>query len=142
MRVRAEVGFCLEQTREDVARVLLAQDPLRHGVQDVGFLPEVSLQELRVLFERRPERPENLGVSSHVAIHQANKLAQQPLALLYASQAAIYHRYGYGIVSSRNSYTLDPRYLAFVHSNAPFNKRGNLRELEENEFDILKDVYR
>lgn len=62
-----------------------------------------------------------------------------PLAVLYASQAAIYQRYGYGIVSTHISYRVEPRYLTFAHG-VPI--RGSLRESGRDEAALLNDVFR
>lgn len=64
---------------------------------------------------------------------------EQPIAILFASLAAIYQRYGYAIVSTRNSYNMDPRYLDF-----PLGRPvpGNFREVGDDEFGLLVDLYR
>jgi predicted acetyltransferase len=68
------------------------------------------------------------------------ELGQQPLAALYASQAAIYQRFGYGIVSTHFSYRVEPRYLQF---SFPADIPGRLREVDvANEFGLLVDIYR
>ena len=47
----------------------------------------------------------------------------QSLAALYASQAAIYQRFGYAVCSNRCSYEIDPLDLHFIHYPEP---RGEL----------------
>jgi predicted acetyltransferase len=65
---------------------------------------------------------------------------QQPWALLYASQAAIYQRFGYGIVSTHYSYRIDPRYIQFA---TPSEINGSFREVsKDDEFGLLVDLYR
>lgn len=65
---------------------------------------------------------------------------QQPIALLYASQAAIYQRFGYGIVSTHYRYDVDPRSIQF---STPGPVNGRLREAsKEDEFGLLVDLYR
>jgi predicted acetyltransferase len=65
---------------------------------------------------------------------------QQPWALLYASQAAIYQRFGYGVVSTHYRYSIDPRYIRFAY-DAPVN--GTLREVsKDDDFGLLVDLYR
>ncbi|HEY7269743.1 MAG TPA: GNAT family N-acetyltransferase [Dehalococcoidia bacterium] len=67
-------------------------------------------------------------------------LKQQPWALLYASQAAIYQRFGYGVVSTHYRYSIDPRYIRFAF-DAPVP--GSLREVsKDNDFGLLVDLYR
>jgi predicted acetyltransferase len=68
------------------------------------------------------------------------ELRQQPLAILYASQAAIYQRFGYGIVSTHYSYRVEPRFIQFAF---PQEAPGRLREVRvEEEFALLVDIYR
>ena len=65
---------------------------------------------------------------------------QQPFAVLYASQAAIYQRFGYGITSTHYEYRIDPRYIQFSY---PAEAPGSLREAsKEDEFGLLVDLYR
>ena len=64
---------------------------------------------------------------------------EQPIAILFASLAAIYQRYGYAVVSTRNSYNVDPRYLQFALTQPV---PGTLRELGDDEFELLVNLYR
>lgn len=65
---------------------------------------------------------------------------RQPLAVLFASEAAIYHRYGYDVVSTHHSYQVEPRYLQFVE---PLDVPGALRIVDpEKDFGLLVDLYR
>ncbi len=65
---------------------------------------------------------------------------QQPMALLYASQAAIYQRFGYGIVSTHYEYRIDPRYIRF---SFPAEVHGALRQVsKDDDFGLLVDLYR
>lgn len=83
-----------------------------------GFLRQITTQHFRQLYEQQ----------------------QQPIAALYASLAAIYQRYGYGIVSTHHRYAVEPRYLQFSHPLAP---PGSLRETtREAEFSLLVELYR
>jgi predicted acetyltransferase len=61
------------------------------------------------------------------------------IAILLASLAAIYQRYGYAIVSTRNMYDVEPRYLEFA-VDQPVS--GRLRELGDDEFGRLVELYR
>lgn len=67
---------------------------------------------------------------------------EQPLAALLASQAAIYQRYGYAVVSTRNAYRFEPRFIGFVPAVAQPSRSVRLRELGENEPDTLERLYR
>lgn len=63
---------------------------------------------------------------------------EQPIAILHASLAAIYQRYGYAVVSTQNSYDVEPRYLEFpLAGTVP----GNFREVDDDEFGLLVDLY-
>jgi len=64
---------------------------------------------------------------------------ERSIAILYASLTAIYQRYGYAIVSTRNSYDIDPRYIRFS-----FDKQisGKFQEMTDDEFQIMVDLYR
>jgi len=66
---------------------------------------------------------------------------ERSIAILYASMAAIYQRYGYAVVATRNSYRVEPRFLQFVH---PVQIPGKFRELgnSDEEFGLLVDLYR
>lgn len=64
---------------------------------------------------------------------------ERAIAALYASRAAIYQRYGYGIVTTHQYYNFEPRYLQFT---LPGQTTGSLREAKETEFGLLVDVYR
>ena len=61
------------------------------------------------------------------------------VAILLASWAAIYQRYGYGIVSTRYSYSIEPRHVQFAF---PQQIKGSLRELGEQETELMVEIYR
>ena len=63
---------------------------------------------------------------------------EQPIAILNASMAAIYQRYGYAIVSTRNSYTTEPRYL---HFSSAHTIPGDFREAGESEMGLILELY-
>lgn len=64
----------------------------------------------------------------------------QSLAVLFASQAAIYHRFGYDVVSTHHSYEIEPRHIQFVE---PLDVPGTLREVDpERDFGLLVNLYR
>jgi len=64
---------------------------------------------------------------------------ERSIAILLAAWAAIYQRYGYGIVTTRNSYSIEPRYLEFA---LPHPVTGSFRELGEDDFPLMVDLYR
>ncbi len=99
------------------------------GITFVGTLPQYrQLGCLRRVITRHFEQ-----------LHTAG---EQPLAALIASQAAIYQRYGYAVVSTRNVYRIEPRFLQFAPMPDSSRPTGNLRQLGENETEVLKQIYR
>ena len=67
---------------------------------------------------------------------------ERPMAVLFASQAAIYQRYGYAVVSTQYSYEIEPRYIQF---NEPLETPGTLRYLNPDpdaDFGTLVGIYR
>ncbi|RJQ66284.1 MAG: GNAT family N-acetyltransferase [Desulfobacteraceae bacterium] len=65
---------------------------------------------------------------------------EQPLAALLASQAAIYHRFGYAVVSTRHTYQVEPRFIRFVHPAEESAPPGTLTET--GDADVLNRLYR
>lgn len=65
--------------------------------------------------------------------------AQQPVAVLHGSQAAIYQRYGFAIIAPVLDYVVDPREIRFVGSPQP---AGTVRLTDKSERDLLKSLYR
>ncbi len=79
-------------------------------------------------------------VSKHVEL--LHEKGGPSVAVLYASQASIYQRYGYGIVSTHHRYTVAPRDLVFAQPMGDDLAPGRLRELADDEADLLKTLYR
>lgn len=96
------------------------------GVTSVGTMP---------VFRRR-------GYLRRITTTHFNHLyesGEYSIAILLASLAAIYQRYGYAIVSMRHTYDIEPHYLEFaVDQPVP----GRLRELGDDEFGVLVELYR
>jgi predicted acetyltransferase len=63
---------------------------------------------------------------------------ERSVSALYASQAAIYRRYGYSPVVTTNSYSVEPRYIEFIAGNEP---EGLFREAGEGDNSTLVDLY-
>ncbi|MCJ7604602.1 MAG: GNAT family N-acetyltransferase [Dehalococcoidales bacterium] len=63
---------------------------------------------------------------------------ERHIAALFASGTAIYQRYGYGVVSGSNAYTIEPRDVQLLHT-PPL--AGEFREAGEAENDLLLDIY-
>ena len=64
----------------------------------------------------------------------------EPIAILTASISGIYHRYGYSVVSTRQRYRIDPRWITMVPSLPP--APGRIRGTNAEELPLLKDIYR
>jgi predicted acetyltransferase len=60
------------------------------------------------------------------------------LAVLYASMAAIYQRFGYSVVSTHLRYTVEPQHITFTHPAPP---RGRMRALARNDLSSVIPVY-
>ncbi|MFC1976855.1 enhanced intracellular survival protein Eis [Chloroflexota bacterium] len=98
------------------------------GVNSVGTLP---------VYRRR-------GYLRKITARHFELLHEQgerSIAVLNASHAAIYQRYGYAVVTTLNSYRVEPLFLRFA---LPIQVPGKFRELGDNakEFNILVDLYR
>lgn len=96
------------------------------GVTTIGTLP---------VYRRRGHL--RRVITTHFA--QLYEQKERPLAILYASLAAIYQRYGYAVVSTQNAYNVEPRQLNFT---IPKQVPGSFHELSDNEFSVLVDLYR
>ncbi len=83
-----------------------------------GYLRAVTRKHFEDIHERR-----------HVAI-----------SALHPAWMAIYQRYGYGSITQRTSYTIEPQQVQFHH---PLEATGRIREVDlASEFGLLVDVYR
>jgi len=67
---------------------------------------------------------------------------ERSIATLFASMAAIYQRYGYGIASFKNSYAVSPRHLRFSSTLNAGESTGTFREATDNDNAILLDIYK
>lgn len=68
-------------------------------------------------------------------LHEAG---ERPIAALFASRTAIYQRYGYGVVSSMRSYTIEPRDISLLHLP---EASGEFRPAGEDDADVMLDIY-
>ena len=66
---------------------------------------------------------------------------ERSIAILHGSMTAIYQRYGYAVVTTRNSYRVEPLSLRFA---SPIQVPGKFRELgdSDEEFGQVVDLYR
>ncbi|NLD39431.1 MAG: GNAT family N-acetyltransferase [Desulfatiglans sp.] len=98
------------------------------GVSMVGTLPVYrKMGCLRKVHERHFD-----------LLHEEGK---RHISILFASQAAIYQRYGYGIVSTQNSYDIAPYDIQF-REKKQINPRGKLVQLRDKNIEILDSIYR
>ncbi|HXF51901.1 MAG TPA: GNAT family N-acetyltransferase [Dehalococcoidia bacterium] len=88
------------------------------GYRRRGYLRRIVEADFRRRYERRME----------------------PLAILLASQAAIYQRYGYAVASATLTAVIDPRGIAFA-PDAPA-ARGRFRKASKDETPLLDRLYR
>lgn len=71
------------------------------------------------------------------AMHEERR---QAWAGLHPAWVAIYRRFGYGLITNRATYHVDPRDIRWAH---PLEPAGRVRELDvTREFATLVDVYR
>ena len=99
------------------------------GVTAVGTLPNKRRRGyLRAAMER--------------ALHEQRDRGQS-IAILFASQAAIYYRFGYAVTSFVNKYEIEPAHLNFIHHPRPAGEVtiADAKDLDENG-QVLKDLYR
>ena len=69
---------------------------------------------------------------------QLHERGEQSVAALHASMAAIYQRYGYGVVSTRHIYSVEPRYL---HFSGHFSVSGDFYEASDRDIALMIDLY-
>jgi predicted acetyltransferase len=95
------------------------------GVTAVGTLPQYRRQGLlRQVMRQALETMRERG---------------QSYAILWASMAAIYQRFGYGMASTEVNYRFDPRYAGF---QAPREVPGSIEMMsKEDAFPVLKQIY-
>ena len=71
-------------------------------------------------------------------LHQAKNEGYQ-FASLWASMGALYQRYGYGLASHFNQYSVDPRFSTF---RLPYEVPGTLRRMDQDEAkDIIRPLF-
>jgi len=95
------------------------------GIVAVGTLP---------IYRRRGHLRK--VTTKHLAL--LHEQGERAIAIVWASWAAIYQRYGYAVVSTRNSYDVAPRYLEF---SFPQPVTGTFREISDDELALLEDLY-
>lgn len=96
------------------------------AVTTVGTLP---------VYRRRG----NLRKIMEAYFTRLHEQGERPIAILMASLAAIYQRYGYAAVATEVTYDIEPRYLRFAYDRPV---PGCFREVGDDEFSLLVDLYR
>ncbi|MBI2723968.1 MAG: GNAT family N-acetyltransferase [Chloroflexi bacterium] len=97
------------------------------GVSFVGSLPQFRRRgHLRKIMETDFRRRHEEGL--------------EPLAILLASVAAIYQRYGYAVTAHAVRYSIDPRWINIAPSIPPAT--GRWREAKPDELPLLMQLYR
>ena len=96
------------------------------GVTAVGTLPH----------KRRRGYLGRTMLASFVRQHEAG----QAIAILHASLAAIYQRYGYAVVAGAWDYAIDPRDLRLRGGREA--AAGTVRLSDKRELPLLKEIYR
>lgn len=69
---------------------------------------------------------------------QLHERGEYAVAALNASRAAIYQRYGYAVVSTRNAYSVEPRQIKLIDSPAV---SGEFHEGDDKENKTILDLY-
>jgi len=62
----------------------------------------------------------------------------RPLAILHAAHAAIYQRYGYGVVSFWNEFSIAPRQIRFLDEKPT---AGTYDTLQGDDYTVLRKIY-
>ena len=95
------------------------------GVSTIGTQPE--------------HRRQGLARRIHTQALAAMREAGQPVAALWASQAAIYQRYGYAMATVRRHYAVDTVDLRFFDADGGSHQVGRVDA--GNAYDAVKSVY-
>lgn len=62
----------------------------------------------------------------------------RPIAILHAAHAAIYQRYGYGVVSYWNEFSINPRQIRFSDDRPV---KGTYASLSGDDYTVLREIY-
>jgi predicted acetyltransferase len=73
---------------------------------------------------------------------ELREAGERPLAVLFATQAAIYQRYGYAVVSTHYDYRVEPRFLTFAEPLATPGRLRYANPAPDAEFGLLVGLYR
>ena len=70
-------------------------------------------------------------------LHEEGK---RSISILFASQSAIYQRYGYSVVATQNSYDIAPDKIKFQYPEN-ISTAGTMKQVRENEVETLNKIY-
>lgn len=106
--LKPEWTLCAFEEGEPVAQMATLPFVMRWNGRDIGCGGVTAVSSLPS--HRRRGHLRELMTRAFAAMREAG----QPLAMLWASMAAIYQRFGYGIAGYSWIYDFDPRHLRFV----------------------------
>ncbi len=121
---KPEMTLCAFEDGEPAAQMATFPFSMRWNGRDIGCGGVTSVSTLPS--HRRRGHVRELMTRSFATMHEQN----QPLAMLWASMAAIYQRFGYGICFTRWRYEFDPRELRYV-DEIPIPGRVRLVQSED-----------
>ena len=75
-------------------------------------------------------------VTNH--FERLHEQGEQSMAILWVTRVAIYQRYGYAVVATRNTYNVEPRYLEFTLAQ---EIPGAFLEVGDNDFRLVEELY-
>lgn len=129
-----EISLCAFEDGEIVAQMGTFPFSIRWHGRDIGCGGVTSVATLPS--HRRRGHLRQLMTRAFATMRDQ----QQPIAMLWASMAAIYQRFGYGICFTRRRYTFDPRELRYVDEIAT---PGRVRLVKSDDaFPLLEEPYR
>ena len=95
------------------------------GIADVGTLP---------VYRRRGHLRQ--VVATH--FQRMYEDGERSIAILYPSQAAIYRRFGYAMVTTQYTWQIEPRGIQFAN---PEPVAGTLQVITDEELELLQQIY-
>lgn len=129
-----EISLCAFEDGEIVSQMGTFPFTMRWHGRDIGCGGVTSVATLPS--HRRRGHLRQLMTRAFATMREQN----QPIAMLWASMAAIYQRFGYGICFTRWRYAFDPRELRYVDEIAT---PGRMRLVKsEDAYPLLEEPYR
>ncbi len=129
-----EMSLCAFEDGQIVSQMGTFPFSMRWHGRDIGCGGVTSVATLPS--HRRRGHLRELMTRAFATMREQN----QPIAMLWASMAAIYQRFGYGICFTRWRYAFDPRELRFVDEIAT---PGRVRLVKSDDaYPLLEEPYR